>query len=737
MRLVHETARNGTSVHESLAGGVSDGAVPAWQRGGMELEASPRQIARSQRYSLGVPRSFTLAPDRDLVVFLRTPGGEDPTSCLWALQDGEEHLLADPVQLGWVEDVPQEERDRRERARERSRGIVAYSTDATLRRIAFALDGRLWLLDLAPSGAADVVGDAGSATAPRQLPLDGQAVVPQLDPTGRRLAYVRTGALRVLDVDGGTELLAVEPESATVSYGRGENTAMAAGAAYWWAPDGEALLVQRADTEKVERVFISDPSNPRAAPRQVPYVLAGTATPDLSLHVVTLDGRRTEVGWDHAGFEYLLAAAWDTHGPLLCVQSRDQRRVLVLAGDPGTGETTVLHEQADPVWILETGGVPCRTAGGRLVWTADLGDAHRLLVDGEPVTPAGVQVREVLGCDGEEVTFIASVDPTESHVWTWGPTAGARSLTSEPGLHRAARRGPASVRARHDEGGQHFTSSYQGRPDVAIGCHDVQPLLPPRVTWLVVGERRLRTALVLPSWYVAGERRLPVLMSPYGGPALQRVTRARHFHLCEAQWFAEQGFAVVTIDGSGTPGRGPAWDREVHGDSLSSVLADQVAGLLATAVRYPDLDLGRVGIRGWSFGGTLAAAAVLRRPDVFHCAISGAAPSDVSLYEAHYRERFLGKPQDNPEGYRHGSTLNEAADLERPLMLVHGMADDNVLVAHTLRMSAALFAAGKPHELLLLPGQTHMTTDEDLATQLLLRQLAFLVEHLAPEVPPG
>jgi dipeptidyl-peptidase 4 len=224
-----------------------------------------------------------------------------------------------------------------------------------------------------------------------------------------------------------------------------------------------------------------------------------------------------------------------------------------------------------------------------------------------------------------------------------------------------------------------------------------------------------------------------VLLSPYGGPAMQRVVRARGAAFCEDQWFAEQGFAVLVTDGRGTPGRGPEWSKTVFGDTLSAPLDDQVDALDAICVQFPGLDRARVGIRGWSYGGALAAIAVIRRPDVFHAAVSGAAPHDQRLYDTHWRERFLGLPQQNPAGYDRSSTITGAASLTRPLLLIHGMADDNVVVAHTLRMSAALLAAGRPHQALPLSGTTHMPTGTD--SQLLRHELAFLAGALGVTRP--
>ena len=194
-----------------------------------------------------------------------------------------------------------------------------------------------------------------------------------------------------------------------------------------------------------------------------------------------------------------------------------------------------------------------------------------------------------------------------------------------------------------------------------------------------------------------------MLLDPYGGPHAQRVLKARSAYLT-AQWFAEQGFAVVIADGRGTPGRGPEWERAVAGDLAGPVLEDQVDALREAAARFADLDTGRVAIRGWSFGGYLAALAVLRRPDVFHAAIAGAPVTDWRLYDTHYTERYLGLPGPGPRAVRAVLADHMMADTgaqgrrqaSGPLMLIHGLADDNVVVAHTLRLSGALLAAGVP-----------------------------------------
>jgi dipeptidyl-peptidase 4 len=188
---------------------------------------------------------------------------------------------------------------------------------------------------------------------------------------------------------------------------------------------------------------------------------------------------------------------------------------------------------------------------------------------------------------------------------------------------------------------------------------------------------------------------------------------------------------VVVADGRGTPGRGPGWDRAVAGDLAGPVLEDQMAALEAAAGRCADLDTRRVAIRGWSFGGYLAALAVLRRPDVFHAAVAGAPVTDWRLYDTHYTERYLGHPDDRPSVYDACSLVPIAHQLHRPLLIIHGLADDNVVAAHTLRLSSALVAAGRPHSVLPLSGVTHMTPQEEVAENLLTLQVDFLRKALS------
>jgi dipeptidyl-peptidase-4 len=359
------------------------------------------------------------------------------------------------------------------------------------------------------------------------------------------------------------------------------------------------------------------------------------------------------------------------------------------------------------------------------------------MIGDKPVTAPELNVREILDVD-EDILFTATEqDPAQQHVYAGGLGDAVR-LTSEPGLHRAARRADVLVTSSRslDWDGALVRLWRGGEQAGEIPSLAETPVLTPEVTFLTAGPHQIRCALLLPRGHKPGSARLPVLCDPYGGPAAQRVLSARSAYLT-SQWFADQGFAVLIADGRGTPGRGPAWDRLVHYDEATPNIEDQVEALQAAAAAQPDLDLSRVGIRGWSHGGYLAALAVLRRPDVFHAAVAGAPVTDQRLYDTFYTERYLGHPDEHPEAYEHNSIIADAPRLERPLMLIHGLADDNVVVAHTLRLSSALLAARRPHTVLPLSGVTHMARQEDVAENLVLLQVDFLRRALPAPPPPA
>lgn len=690
-------------------------------------ESFPRLSARTQRFTLGEPRNVVVSADGERIVFLRSPSGTDASTALWVLDvgSGEERLVAEPADLlgghGDASALPAAEQARRERMREGASGITDFATDADTLVAAFALSGRLFVAGLL-SGTA------------RELDVAGPVLDPRPDPLAQRVAYVSGRMLCIGELDGQWRVVAGgEPDDPdTVSWGSAEFVAaeeMGRTRGYWWSPDGTQLAVTRVDTRPVNRWFIADPADPAAAPKEVAYPKAGSPNAEVSLHVIDLAGSVVDVEWDRAVLEYLTEVNWSTSGLIVAVQSRDQRRVEVRRVDTATGATELIWSDSDAHWVDLVRGTPCMSPDGELVTVADRNGARRLLVDDQPASPDDLQVRAVESVDDEGVLFLANplADATVLHVWRRRPNGELEALTDEPGIHAAATGGRTVVirTSTLDEPG----ATWVTLDGVEIASHAERPPITAKAELRWLGDRRLATALLLPTDH-DGRSTLPVLLDPYAGPHASRVVRSQNAHLT-SQWFADQGFAVLVIDGRGTPGRGPAWEREISGDLATGVLHDQIEGLHAMAADHPELDLDRVAIRGWSFGGYLAALAVMRRPDVFHAAIAGAPVTEWRLYDTHYTERYLGDPAVLGADYDGSSLLASAAELERPLLLIHGLADDNVVAAHTLQLSSALLAAGKPHEVLPLCGVSHMTPQEQVAENLLLHQLAFLRRSLA------
>ncbi len=690
-----------------------------------EPPSFPRLSARTLRFTLGMPRASTVTADGTRVLFVRTRTGTSRTAALWAYDVGRqtERLLADPAELlgDSEEELSPAERARRERAREAGAGVVGYATGGLRDElVCFALSGQLWV------AATD------GSTAPRRLPSTGSVIDPRLDPTGSHVAYASDRALRVVAVDGtdGDRALA-EPGGPDITWGQAEFVAaeeMERFRGYWWAPDGRSLLVQRTDESAVPVWHIADPANPSAAPVPHRYPAAGTTNADVSLWHLRLEGSRTQVRWDAQAYEYLTRVSWTSHGdPVIQVMSRDQKRAQVLGVDPASGDTHLLREQTDPVWLDLFTGVPTMAPGGRLVTVEDSADTHRVVVDGVAISPERLQVAGVHGCDDAGVLVMATEEPIEMHLVHVGWDGTLTHLTEGQGMHSGDSVGGTTVvtRSSLDTAGSRVTVTAAGRT-IELTNNAVPPGFSPRVWMLHAGRRELRTAVLLPADHEPGSHRLPVLMHPYAGPhALRCVASARAF--LEPQWLADQGFCVIVADGRGTPSRGPGWERSIRDDFAGITLADQVDALAAVAQAYPDdVDTSRVAMTGWSYGGYLSALAVLARPDVFHAAVAGAPVTEMELYDTFYTERYLGHPGEQPGVYTANSLTRLAAGLQRPLMIIHGMVDDNVVVAHTLRLSSALLEAGRPHEVLPLTGITHMASQETVAENLALLQVEFL-----------
>lgn len=677
----------------------------------------PRAYAETGAFRNGLPRNFEVGHNH--VTFLRSDG--DTRLGLWRIdvRTGIESALVLPDELATDDaDLPAAERARRERLRESGSGITAFSMSMDGARITFAAGGGLWIWD---------------ADGLRLLETPGSVVDPRIDPTGTLVSCVIDGSVVVFRTADGTQLAQIARPGCTVGLAdfiAAEELNRYRG--HWWSPDGNALLVEVVDDTRVPEWFISDPTYPQRPPMPHRYPHAGAINPAVSLvlhHIA--DGRQVELTWDQSAFEYLVAVQWSAGGaPLVQLSNREQTRFETFEVDTGTGALVSVETLTSEPWLDVIPGTPARLPDGRILSFIDDHDAdcRRITIDGQPVTPAGFHVVSVIHAGARPVIH-GSFDGRTATALRIEPDGSLTELADGFAWHTFASNGDVTVRIRHDAASSELAFELlNDRTVTAQITNHAERAVVPAPEYVLLGGADLHAVILWPEHSVSGP--LPIIMSPYGGPHHSRVLASAGLFAAD-QWLANQGFAVVVADGRGTPGRGLKWEHAVSRKFAEVTLSDQVAALDAVLERYGDrVDAHRVGIRGWSYGGYLSALALLARPDRFHVGVAGAPVTDWRLYDTAYTERYLGHPDTEPTVYDENSLLGLAPNLRGRLLIVHGLADDNVVSAHALQLSAALLAAGKAHDFLPLAGVSHMTPQVTVKENLLRLEADYFRRHL-------
>jgi dipeptidyl-peptidase-4 len=697
-----------------------------------------RQYAVTRGFMLGRPVEPRPTPDGTAVLFLRSEA-RSPSQSLYefnvATRQTRELLSPSKLLGGADENLSPEEKARRERQRVTAGGFTDYQLSDDGRRVLVSLSGRLFVLERA-SGKVEEL-----QTGP------GPLIDPQFSPDGGRVAYVRDYDVYVYDLATKRETRVTTGGTREKTHGLAEFVAqeeMNRHSGCWWSPDGQHIAYSEADAAGVEVWYVADPMKPDEPPQPQFYPRPGKKNVAVRLGVIPAAGGGTVwIEWDRAKYEYLAAVRWDKDGPLVIqVQDRKQQSLNLLKVDPASGRTSALLTENDPAFLNLDQDVPRFQADGSFLWIHQTPRGPQLEWRNTPTEREPIPLArpadgffDVAAVDLPQfVCYRASGIPTGHHldalIWRdFGSTHPFR-LTEEIGQHAvAANRGGkvlaiASTTLKAMPRTRVMTETKQHIADLSAVAEE--PPFKPNVIVEKVGD--YWAAVVRPSDFDPAKK-YPVIVDVYGGPKHQHVLAAMRPFLLR-QWLADQGFVVVAIDGRGTPNRGRDWERAIYRKFGSIPLDDQVAGLQALGKKFPELDLTRVGIVGWSFGGYLSALAVLKRPDVFHAAVAGAPVCDWLDYDTHYTERYLGLPQENPEAYRDASLLTYADRLSRPLLIVHGTADDNVFFRHSLKLTDALFRAGKEFEMLPLPGLTHMVPDPVVTERLWTRVARHFQRHL-------
>jgi dipeptidyl-peptidase-4 len=569
---------------------------------------------------------------------------------------------------------------------------------------------------------------------------------PQLSPDGKLIAFVRDADLWLLAVDGDAPARRLTQHEPDREYGSAEFVAqeeLDRKSGYVWSPDSQMIAFQRTDAREVDTLYVSDPRHPEQEPTPFKYPRAGrpNARVDLGIISIRAGDKPRWVQWDPA-LPYMARLLWPKSSPLqVLALSREQTEQALIAIDHSTGSTRELLRERDEAWLNLTPGSPSWLPDGSgFLWLHEEDDGYALQQrssDGalvKTLLPGSFGARSIATAEADSAIVTASKDPREQHVFRVALQEGKppQQLTAAGGVHTVlAAHGVAALSSELRAGGFRGEAVYtDGRrhelpnqveplalvPTTELESVSIDPSLP-----------ELFTSITRPRDFDP-QRRYPVLLRVYAGPHAQLVLDSKNAYLLD-QFYADAGFIVLRIEGRGTPNRGHSFERAILKDLISVALSDQARGLQALFAKHHELDSTRVGIFGWSFGGYFSTMALLLRPDLFHAAVAGAPVTDWALYDTAYTERYMRTPQDNPDGYAHTSALTHASKLSRPLLLIHGVTDDNVHFAHALALIEALYAQAKAIEVVAL-ASTHMVVDPRQSVAREKLQVEFFRKHL-------
>ncbi len=704
-----------------------------------------QDLTETRSFNLGKPASVQITPDGSTVLFLRGLP-RSPEMRLFALDvaSGKVRELITPEQVlgGGKEQISAEERSRRERMRISTRGFTTYQLSHDGREVMVTLSGKAYLVPL-------------SAGSPRQIAgpsKQGEPIFdPRLSPDAKTVAFVRGGELWVAPAGSpAAEKQLTSGATALKTHAQAEFVAqeeLDRFSGYWWSPDSKWLVYEEADLSPIEKLYFGDPAHPEQPVEATRYPRPGKANAKIAFAVIpAAGGKPVFIQYDRARFEYVSEVSWQEGGPLtLLLLSRDQRDLSLVAVDPKSGQVKELLSEHDDAWL--NAGERERAYrwmkdGSGYLWSTERGGAWQLEFHSpgavKVLTPADWGFANLVAVtpDLKAAIVTRSPEPVESQLWSIPLAGGAPvELTRGPDLHRA-------VYARESGTEVLFTQPREGRGRAEVVREDGSvagelPSIAEKPPFTVKLELQkvgpgtgFWTAVIRPHDFNPAKK-YPVIEMVYGGPHLNWVHPFAEAYIAD-QFVADHGYIVVHADGRGTPGRGRAWERAIQDRFATVPLEDQIAALRALAAKEPAMDLARVGVMGHSFGGFMAALSVERRSDFYQAAVAGAPVVDWLNYDTAYTERYLGVPP--PAGkslaYAENGLVPYAKSLQRPLLIVHGTADDNVHFEESLLLSDALFRAGKPFDLLPQVGQTHMFYQPELQTRYWQRIFAFFKAHL-------
>lgn len=703
-------------------------------------ELTLERVFASPSLSGSTPRLVRLAPDGSLATLLNPRPDDRDRYDLWAVDPatGALRMLVDSTKFGSGAALSETERMNRERQRIASiKGIASYAWAADSRHLLVPIDGDLWL--------AGVDGSVRRLTDTPSTETDAQ-----MSPKGRYVSFVRDRNLVV--IDGATETTLTTDGSATIGWGAAEFIAQEELHRFvgtWWSPTEARIAVERVDESKVDivqRAAIGADGTKMYAQR---YPAAGTSNAVVELWLMNPNGSarvKADLGSDPD--IYLARVDWATDGSVLYVQrlTRDQKRLDLLRVDPATGAASVVLSETSPTWVNLNDSFPALDDGSLIVGSERSGFQHLYRSTGStliPLTHGDWVVDEVVGVDqtAHKLFFTGWADtPLEKHLYVvdYLSPAAPRRITVTGGWHEIVmdKRGTAALLTRStptqppqtwlaDASGNRRAWIEENRLDAA---HPYAPFVKAHVipefgTIAAADGTPMHYRLLRPK----GRGPHPVYFTVYGGPGAQSITRSWVAPI--NQFLVSRGWAVFQLDNRGSDHRGKAFEDILYRAMGKTEVDDQLAAL--AWVKEQAWAAGdKVVVNGWSYGGYMTVKLLSAAPDAFAAGIAGAPVTRWELYDTAYTERYLGNPKIDPTPYAASNALGDAAAITRPLLLIHGMADDNVFFENSTALMAAMQKANRPFDLMVYPGATHAAAGLDV--HVWSTRLRFMARTVAP-----
>jgi dipeptidyl-peptidase 4 len=691
------------------------------------------------------PRQVKLSPDGRFLTLLRNRADDRDRYDLWGydIETREWRMLVDSEKLGSGRELSEDEKMQRERARVGSlKGIIAYQWASDGSGVLVPLDGDLFLAKL-------------DGTVTRLTDTEGTELNPQLSPKGGSVSFVRDRRLWVGPVGGEAQPITPEGEAETIRWGEAEFVAqeeMARLQGYWWSPDNKRIVVQRTDEASVGVVTRAAIGAKGTRVFDQRYPAAGTDNAVVELFVMNPDGTgQVKIDLGLNADIYVARVDWAPDASAIYVQRQDraQTKLDMLKVDPATGASTLWFTEtaARPdYWVNLSDNYRFLKDGSLLWWSERDGYGHFYRFDGQNwlrITGGLDPVTALVGVDEAAGTFTyqatEGVLTQQIYRAKLGGEGDYERLTDPAFTNSASMDGAARLlyvtRSNPNQPPQSYLATPDGKQVAWIeenrveGEHPYAPFLASHVapeygSLPAEDGTPLHWMMLRPK--MEPGKRYPVFFQHYGGPGPQTVTKGWGGALAQA--IVDKGYIFFQLDNRGSANRGVDFEQPLYRAMGGAEVRDQKAGaLFLKSLDY--VDPAKIATYGWSYGGYMTLKMLEADPGLYAAGISGAPVTRWELYDTHYTERYMGDPREVPEAYAKASALPDATKIADPLLLIHGMADDNVIFENSSELISVLQESNTPFEMMLYPGYTHRVSGPKIGPHVWNGIFRFLEAH--------